>query len=54
VVGLEGNVAAGRDRISQTDPNYRVYIDPCFQNMGEALTGTKYNKEGQDGRDGDK
>jgi hypothetical protein len=46
VVGLEGNVAAGRDRISQPDPNHRVLIDPRFQKMEEAPMGAKYNKEG--------
>jgi hypothetical protein len=50
---LERN-AAGRDRISQQDPNHRIHIDPHFQKMGEAPTGAKYNKEGQDGTDGDK
>jgi hypothetical protein len=54
VVGLEGNVAAGRDRISHSDLNHKVHVDRCFQKTGEAPMGAKYNKEGQDGTDGDK
>jgi hypothetical protein len=45
VVGLEGNVTSGRDRISQPDPNHRVHIDLHFEKMGKAPRGPNTRKK---------